>query len=256
MMSNSAKIITLGAAVLLAACSHRPEGILPESKMVDIMTDMQIAEAYNQSQYGYRGSSPRARALGEGILAAHNVERAEFDSTMSWYGHNLDEYEKLYAKVDRKLADRERKYGKYAKNEKEAKEAGQNDLWPYARHFRFTPNTESETLSFSMPVSDFTPGQQLEWRLRIPSGESMTAILGVVYDDNTASYTLSTHKDSKKPMNITCFTDTGRVVTRVFGLIRPSESQGMIRIDSVSLRTAPLDSNSYYRLTYQKTYKL
>lgn len=242
--------------IVVSGCSKRPEGILSESKMVDIMTDMQIAEALNQSRYGYLGSSSGTQSLGEGILAAHHVERAEFDSTLNWYGHNLDEYEKLYSKVDRRLEERERTYSRSAKKDKDAKEAENSDLWPYARHFMFTPDSESESLSFSLPVSDFKPGQQVEWKMRVPSGESMTALLGVEYEDDTASYTISTHSDQKKPMIITCFTDTGRVVTRIYGLLRPSEGPIIARIDSVTLKSLPLDSNSYYRLTYQRTYRL
>ncbi len=245
-------------ALMSASCSHRPEGVLPESKMVDVMTDLQVAEAFTQSQYAYQSGVPDGGALGRGVLAAHGVTREEYDSTLSWYGQNMDQYERLYAKVDRRIAERTKSLNRQSDEESKTLETSQIDLWPYGRHFMLSPLTLPEGLSFSTPTSDLQAGQQLEWKMRIASGDGMNAILGVEYDDNTTTYVSSTHSGGTGTLSLTCQTDTGRNIVRIFGAARPvSVGQSrVVRIDSVSLRTLPLDSNLYYRTRYQKHFRI
>lgn len=244
------------AAAISGGCDRRPEGVISESDMVSIMADLQIAEAYSHSQYGMKPESPKYDELGEGILAAHGVTRAEFDSTLSWYGRNMDRYEKLYRKVDRDLQSRSRKIAKESDKETSADGAPRGDFWPYTRHFLMTGREASDVLSFSIPGPQFNPGSSIEWKLRIPSGDGLNMMLGVEYEDHTATYSFTTNQ-GRNLSELKVQTDTGRNVLRVFGMARPTGGHpASLRIDSISLIALPFDSMTYDRIRYQKKINL
>ncbi len=73
--------------LLSAGCSDRPKGILSEDKMVQVMADLQIAEAYerNGDANSYLHGQNR-ELLGRGVLMEHGVSVEEIDSTIAWYG--------------------------------------------------------------------------------------------------------------------------------------------------------------------------
>ncbi len=103
-------------SILLATgCSDRPKGILSEDKMVQVMVDLQIAEAYERSGDANEYLHGQNRELlGRGVLMEHGVTVEEMDSTIAWYGKNMDEYSKLYKKIDAELNKRQLKYARVA----------------------------------------------------------------------------------------------------------------------------------------------
>ena len=90
---------TLLAAVMLAACSKVPDEILSEKEMRRVLADMLIAEAMiNMDNDTYRSDTARL-ALYEGVFRKHGITQALYDSSLMWYGRNLDIYMKVYDRV-------------------------------------------------------------------------------------------------------------------------------------------------------------
>lgn len=242
--------------LILSGCNDRPDGVLSQSKMIDIMTDMQIAEAYSSSQYGIRRGSGDITSLGEGVLAYHGVSREEFDSTLNWYGRNLDEYEKMYQEVDRNLVKRQKALAK-AVGDDLPEVSTDGDLWPYPRHFLFTDRDLSDQISFSFPVGELSPGDRIEWRMRPQNGRTLSVMLGAEYDDHTVQYTYTTVQGRPGRNTPTLQTDTASRVVRLFGVARSVGGQPVnLRVDSVSLISFPLDSTSFARAGRQRRIKL
>lgn len=84
--------------VLLAACSpdsSRP--IIPEKKMVEILTDQYIM----QSAFAQKGgpSDDMPTYFYNQLLEKHHCTEAEFDSAIVWYSAHLDVYERVYEEV-------------------------------------------------------------------------------------------------------------------------------------------------------------
>lgn len=248
--------VAMPAILISTGCSHRPPGVLSESEMVDIMTDLQIAEAYNRSQFGYQSGAPDEKTLGEGVLGAHGVTRAEYDSTLSWYGRNLDEYEELYVKVDKNLESRRKSLERKAGDDVSSAPEG-DDLWPYGRHYMIRPGAITRSVVFSIPSPDITRGDRVEWKLRVLTDQMMTAMLGVEYEDGIMSYVVTNLRSGGTSSMVTLQTDTAREVRRLFGTAFPiEEAEGGIRIDSLALRRLPIDSAQYFRIRQQKRHML
>ena len=84
----------------------RPSKVLSDDEMASLVADLEIAEGYVQTQtLGDRDGD----RLVEYVIEKHGVSREEFDSTMAWYGRNVDVYYDIIPKVEQQLEQRRRK---------------------------------------------------------------------------------------------------------------------------------------------------
>lgn len=235
--------------LLGAGCNKRPKGVLSDDEMVGLIADMQIAEVYmQQHNSGYYNDSIRDSAV-QWALDKHGLSKADFDSTMTWYGRNIDDYLNLFGKVDAELAKRQnRAIGETEKN------LVSTDLWPYSRHILISENAPSNGLAFSLPLNDIPKGERITWKMRLKGLSSGNVLLGVDYDNGMSSYTYQTQNGNSK-IDLTLQTDTAYNVKRVFGYMRTKEDHSLpIWIDSIALQQLPLDSTEYYRIHSQRKY--
>lgn len=245
------RIIILGFAFLIAsACNKRPEGVLSDKEMVGLIADMEVAESYLQTHnHSYYNDSTRDKVL-QYILDRHGLDKAGFDSTMVWYGRNIDEYRNLLSKVDKELQHR-------AKSVKGSslEEIVKSDLWPYSRHYMMSALSENNLLQFSIPGSDITSGDRLSWEMRVNSLLEGMALMGVEYENGIKAYTYASTGGTRK-MSLSLQTDTSQTIKRVFGQVKVNElSLQPIFIDSVSLKSLPFDSLEYYKINSQRIYR-
>lgn len=245
------RIIILGFAFLIAsACNKRPEGVLSDKEMVGLIADMEVAESYLQTHnHSYYNDSTRDKVL-QYILDRHGLDKAGFDSTMVWYGRNIDEYRDLLSKVDKELQHR-------AKSVKGTSldEIVKSDLWPYSRHYIMSSLSENNLLQFSIPGSDITSGDRLSWEMRINSILEGMALMGVEYENGLKAYTYASTGGTRK-MSLNLQTDTSQTIKRVFGQVKVNElSLQPIFIDSVSLKSLPFDSLEYYKINSQRIFR-
>jgi hypothetical protein len=85
--------------MMMGACSSTPSGVLPEKKMQAVMTDMLTAEALAAANVqAYRNDSLKA-ALYASVLRKHGIDRAAYDSSLVWYGRNLEVYMQLHDRI-------------------------------------------------------------------------------------------------------------------------------------------------------------
>ncbi len=234
-------LLLLGVA--WSSCSRRPGGVLTEKKMVELVADMQLAEAYATTQPHAPDQRSARSELGEGVLAAHGVSHEELDSTWGWYGKNLDEYSKLLLKVDKRLAEKKREIMKPLAGMSQENESGM--LWPYSGNGQISPlgTTDGWILSLSNP--EMQPGDRLIWKLHINQMHSLTGVLGVEYADGSSSAVTSGF-NGRNNIELSLPTDTGKTVRRIYGSVRlKEEALRPIFADSISLRTMPFDSLEY-----------
>lgn len=257
-MNIGHKLLTfLLLLTILSACSKRPEGVLSEKEMVDIMADIQIAQAMADTRYRTPGTGSNVdySQLTEGILAAHNVSREELDSTLSWYGHNMDSYSDLYTKVDKELRKRAKKYA--GSHEKQKKAVGDDrDLWPYLNHALLSKRSASPALFLSIDKPLLNKGDKVVWKLRINSTmASTTSVLGAEYSDGTTGYVVR-HNSGRRNIETEFQTDSSKTVKRLFGSFRPAREGDLpLWVDSISLRKSALDSMEYFKLNQQIFYR-
>lgn len=250
-MKNLLISVIFPVIVILSGCSKRPKDILSEDKMVAVMADLQVAEAYERAGDTNDFLKGKNREiLGKSILLQHGVSSEEMDSTLAWYGRNMDEYSKLYKKIDIELNKRQLKYARAAgESENEGPSA---DLWPYGRHFAIDNNTYSDGLVVNIPVTELQPGDKITWKMATQGATARLLTLGVDYDNGTAEISKVNNRGFEKWVEASIQTDTALTVNRIFAIARFEHSNPRVFIDSVQLIHIPFNKGEVQRGGYQR----
>lgn len=243
------RLYLLAGAVMAmsAACVRRPDGVLSDKDMVSLVADMELAEAYVQT--GSRGAGEEERAaLVDYVIKKHGLTREEFDTTMAWYGRNVDAYYDLCESVEAELARRKGKLtGSFT--------VQSSDLWPYSRQSFISRKSSSDAFMFSIPVVEVQKGERIELKLRMRDRIDATALLGVEYDNGVKEFQNRTLTGVQR-LRMVLQTDTGHSVSRIFGnMLLNDMSQTPLWIDSISLSSLPFDSLEYYNIHSQRIYR-
>ena len=239
-MHKNCLYILASLAILTSGCSDRPKNILGEDKMVAVMVDLQIAEAYDRSGDSHEYLQGKNRELlGRGILMQHGVTVEEMDSTLAWYGRNMDEYAKLYKKIDVELNKRQLTYAKAAgESDNEISSA---DLWPYSRHFLFDNRALTNGIIVNIPVTELAPGDKLTWKMIVEGSSSRNLTLGVDYENGTSDIYKVSNKMFDKWVELSLQTDSTLTVNRIFAVADFGNPDNRIIVDSIQMTYSPFN---------------
>lgn len=229
MKTRIAPLAAAGLVLLSSACSRRPDGVLSDDEMTDVMVDMKLAESYANS-YGGSPSDSIPQRIARAVLDKYGVSRADFDTTLAWYGRNFDDYVGLYDKMESRLAERQKDYVSV----EASGEDGAGDLWPYSRRMFISPKGDSDGFTFSVSRPDVKPGESLRWMMRLNSVADGKMLIGVDYSDGTSDYAVRSVAGNRK-QELVLHTDTARELKRVFGNFRIRLDGRPLWIDSISL---------------------
>lgn len=237
--------------LIVAGCQRRPDHVLAEKDMVSLMIDLQLAESYTDMEYSGIDLPTYRRQLAESVLMAHNVSREELDSTLSWYGRNLDEYSKLYEKVDKGMAEKKERL---LAADGDAPAVQGDFLWPYTENGVISKLGNSDGWILSVPAPELEKGDMLEWSMHLKVPENLVGILGVEYDDGSGE-AVSSNFIGRKSVELKLQTDTGKHVARIYGTMRLKEPiTADVFADSIRMVRFPFDSLEYRQYRNQRRY--
>lgn len=220
--------------------------------MIDLIAEMAIAESYRDMGAATEKLPDSIRHnIGEAVLARHGYTYEQMDSSLNWYGKNLDQFYELYAKADKEITKRQKKIAKATGNtELENKE---ENLWPYADHFLISPLGNSDGLNFSINAKSLLKGENLVWKMRLNRTGNFKAFLGVEYADGSVSYSNSSNFGERK-IKVELITDTTRKPIRIIGILQADKSALPVWVDSIQINKMPFDSTLYSRRNSQRNY--
>lgn len=93
------KIILFAILMLFAACTTKPDEVIPSRKMTRVLVDLHKAEGAIQNLgYNY-GHDETVRQLYVATLEHHNVTQAQFDSSLVWYTDHPKIFNRIYMRV-------------------------------------------------------------------------------------------------------------------------------------------------------------
>ena len=231
-------------SLLLAgmSCNGRPSNVLSEDKMVNLLVDMELTESYANTQMA--ASSKDKLEMGKRVLRAHGVTEEELDTTLAWYGRNMDDYAALFEKVDKEINKRKKKYTE----QPGMKPIETDNLWPYPTHLIISPLSGDETFTFSFPVSDMEKGKIMEFSFFLPNAATLKTTFGVEYSDGHGEAVI-TNTNNRNKVDISLQTDTAKEVSRLFGVMHLKDAAKVLPlyIDSITLKAEAFDSLSYHQ---------
>lgn len=231
-------ILPLAALALLAACSKTPRGVLPPEKMASLLADVYRGESvieYNRELY--RTDSLK-KVVKQSVYAAHGVDQAMFDSSMVWYGHNVEEYVKV---CDRAVELLEADLAAVPDDPRGLNQmlvfGDSAQVWPLSPYYHISAATPARYIVFNLtPDDNWEPGD--EYTLEFKSYNTRTPVrsaLAAEYADGGVTFiNHSLDNDGREHMILRL--DTARQATSVYGYIKldPQASEH-IYLDSLSL---------------------
>ena len=135
--------------LIMAACSRVPKGIIPEKKMRQILTDIYLADAIINTDPTFYQNDENIIALYQSVFDKYRVTASIYDSSLVWYGKNLDVYMQVNNMA---LIDIKKRIEIISNIEPEDTitiSEGFIDIWSINRYLEFTPTSLSNFRIFS-----------------------------------------------------------------------------------------------------------
>ncbi len=233
-------------AFSLSACQvKRPDAVISDAKMENVLYDFHIAKAMGE-EVPYSDSYKRVLYI-ESVYRKHGITQADFDTSMVWYARHPDALTKVYEKVNQRLkteidginhliALRDNK-------PKESLPGDSVDVWTGRHIYHLTGMPLDNKLTFTLPSdTNFKDRDTLRWtvRFRFLNGtpDSLHAPLmamQILYAKDTLNDMLKIRQSGTETISL--FADTLGAIKEIRGFIYypAQKSTQSILADRISL---------------------
>ena len=250
-MKSSRFPILILLALAAASCSKTPRGIIAPDKMSRLLADVYRSEAAIDFNPGYYAGDSMKQVVRQSVFEAHDVTKAEFDSSLVWYGHHIDQYLKV---CDNTITILETEMKAIPDDDGATNlmlVAGDSaSVWPRERYLHITPSFPTKYLTFKLlPDENWEPGDHYELQFKLINPRStVKSNLTVDYTDGRSSW-VNTSRDDEGWSKVTLILDSTRTAAAIYGLLEfdPVNGEHMY-VDSISLiRTRRPLNHRYHR---------
>ena len=240
------RIITISLLLiaLLSACRKQPDYVLSDKAMEEVLIDIHKTEAvisFNPTKYP---SLDKKRALREAVYMRHNTTKAEFDSSMVWYGQHLDTYMDIYERVINRLEAENEEVKKLIAqdNSQTLTRAGDTiDIWKQTNHHIFNSDKGDNVLAFSITTDEnFKPSDHFLFQIYVTNapktGVKPQIYLAIRHNQQTVHYNYGTVE--REGWNIFKIqSDSAANLSEIYGYIAmpPRHDRHIMYVDSISL---------------------
>lgn len=252
-MKRSRNILfALISIAIFVACSSTPSGVLSPDKMARLLADVYRAESaieFNSSTYV--GDSMK-QVVQQSVFAAHKISKADFDSSLVWYGHHIEKYLKVCDQAIELLEDELENIPDDETGTNQILVAGDSaSVWPRERFYHITHATPSRYVTFKLlPDDNWEPGDNysLEVKLLNNIRSGVKSIIAVDYEDGRTAWNTAT-RDEEGWSKVNLILDSTRTASSIYGLLEFDPAIGEhIYVDSISLiRTRRQPSRRHIR---------
>lgn len=169
MNRNSILCCLLFFLVTISSCKKN-DYVLSDSKMESILYDLYIGEAVIDNYNSGLRSEQFKRDYYLSVLAQNGVTEEQYDSSLVYYGQNIDEYYKIYDKVVTRLEKEETKFERLASAEQNAIKSATGDsvdIWLGEKHFAILAFGHIQTIRNIPTDENFKPGDSFRLNLTI-----------------------------------------------------------------------------------------
>ena len=166
-------VLALVSLSVAASCIDRPDIVLDEEQMIDLLVDVHRAEGLlemQQQQGAGFGSDldTYQKEVIAAVLQKHGVSRSRYDSSLMWYAQHLKLLTRVYGHVDERLKEEHEMWSLQVTETRDFVNsiAGDSvDLWTLRDHLILDSRRYSDILFWEIPSdSNFVDGDTLRWR--------------------------------------------------------------------------------------------
>lgn len=275
----------------MLACGRTPRGVMSVNKMADVIVDLQLADAYIESHSRDFDTDSSKLVLKQSVFRKHGISQQDYDSSLVWYAHNMEDYYRAYDKAVNKLKNRYEKLdgaGNAAPGEMMAEgvplgepthhatprnprpggpahlkklntdaKADTFDMWQGRRDYVLTQGAGRGFITFDVqPDAGKQRGDryQLAYLLN-RCGNEFKVCLAVDYTDGaTSQITRGTNSDGWVTVDVQ--SDSARQVRRIYGYVSYDMKPGRVAfVDSLMLIRTHLNAGNYGFINAQRLFE-
>lgn len=185
----------LFSLLFLISCKvKRPESIIPESTMENLLYDYHIAKTLGDD-VNYNESYKKVLYI-DAVFRKYGITQAEFDSSMVWYTRNTEVLAKVYENVTNRFKSKQASINKLiAIRDKKplTSVAGDSvDVWAWKRLIELTSSPLNNTLTFVLPSdTNFKIRDSFVWTIDYNSNNlvdstlALTMAMQIIYSNDS-----------------------------------------------------------------------
>lgn len=149
---------------LLVAC--RPKGVLSVQEMEDLLYELHITDGVIDQAGLVYGHDEEQRAYYAVTMQKMGITQEEFDSSIVWYTHHPQTFNKIYPKVMKRLEDKKAEYTALLL-------ASKDQLAPQTKPVKVLPPIEDvvQQMHHGLPLVWYQPVEPIDYL--IPSQDSI-----------------------------------------------------------------------------------
>lgn len=162
MIRRRLTLIVTGLLVLGCSCSGVPGHVIQPDRMARIIADIHLGEAVAEQNRKQFATDSMRQLFKQSIYETHGVTPVEVDSSMMWYGRNIDKYVEVYKEAEKILEEELANANEVAAAATERPpvvafeaEGDSVDIWPMMRMRPVSPNLASDRLTFEIHSDRF-----------------------------------------------------------------------------------------------------
>ncbi len=160
--------ISLLAFCFTACQVKRPEAVLSDAKMENVLYDYHIAKAMGE-EVPYSEGYKRVLYI-ESVFKKHGITQAVFDSSLVWFTRNPEVLAKVYEKVNARLKEEQEGINHLIamrdNKPKESLPGDSIDVWAWQRIYRLTGMPMDNKITFVLPSdTNFKDRDTLQWNV-------------------------------------------------------------------------------------------
>ena len=256
--------------VFIIGCDKAPDGIIKESTMVDLMTEMHKMETIIEMHPELFPSDSSKRLIKQSLFKKYDITQAEYDTSLIWYAQNIETYEKVYKKVVKNLQEEQAELAEEMNKGRNLSGRGNErpgshkmypasgdtaDLWLNDRTYMLTSGLNMGYINFEIaPDKEHKLGDHYSLNMKLLGFDNnFVLVLATEYKDGSISFS-SRNAVTTGWINIDLQSDKNRQVRRIYGYINYQMRGGssIAFIDSVALVRTHLNLNTYPVINTQK----
>ena len=251
--------IAIAFGFLFPACNKVPDHVIPPDTMAEVLADLHEGESYIDMNYSDYNSDSSRLALKQSILAKYGYSLDDLDTSLMWYGANLNEYDKVYDKTISILEERLAGGNAVGTGSSTVAVSGDSvDVWSGVRAFRLSDKSASAMTTFNLSRdNNWKTGDQYTWRAKFLNNRNPGSWTIVAeYTDGSVEF-LTTNFGGDGWNQITFYVDSTRTASRLYGVLKLVPPEGSaIYLDSVQLVRNRLNPKTYPQRYRQRSYTL
>ena len=169
-------VMALVSLSVAASCIDRPDVVLDEEQMIDLLVDVHRAEGLLEMQqqqgvsFGTDLDTYQKEVIAA-VLQKHGVSRARYDTSLMWYAQHLKLLTRVYGHVDERIREEHEMWSMQVTEARDFAVSLPGDsveLWSLRQHLVLDRRRYSDILFWEIQSdSNFVAGDTLSWRFSI-----------------------------------------------------------------------------------------